>query len=156
MSNIDESDEELRKKLRKQLAENKKKVEELSKKVDAHVEELGFNGVGMSRDFEERKRKLIQETEDLKKRAKKLSEQEVKQTSSLKVQYGLGSEGMRKLRLLAYRIIDEGGVKVPKGRMDKLITSLDIKHKLTEREKAYPEAIDDLIEWFKNNTKPFS
>ena len=82
------------------------------------------------------------------------SQQSVNNTSQ-KIQYGLGSENLRKLRLTAYRIIDDTDLKVPKSRIEQFIlVSLDSKYKFLDRNDAYKRSVNDLIEWFKRNTTP--
>ena len=71
------------------------------------------------------------------------------------IQYGLGTE-RSKLRQLSNSIIKDGGVNVPAGRVERLITTLEIKYKLTPRKQAYEHSVNDVIEWFKKNTKPKS
>jgi hypothetical protein len=83
-------------------------------------------------------------------------QQTVEKIVHVKVQYGLGSDGNHKLRQLANAVIAEGNVKVPLSKVTTMISLLDTRYKSTQKEQAYNQAVNDLIEWFKRNTKPKS
>jgi len=70
-----------------------------------------------------------------------------------KIQFGLGSDGLRRLKMLANVINSELYVKVPMGKLEVLAVMIETRYKYIPKQTATEKATEDLIRWFKDHTK---